>query len=168
MQEEAIPATVSVATARYNVLVFLLLALRGAASLPEVLAAMFCTPRPWLPENVGSVLHLLGPAATRTYLHHAASRPRPACTTPARCFKPLAVAFTGLALMTARFRRDFRPLLQRLDEVLEEAEGEVPRRGLLTALWDELLGEVTELRAAQGEEWAEEGAMHVHRWSALV
>ena len=50
----------------------------------------------------------------------------------------------------------------------QPAAGEAPRRGLLTALWDELLGEVTELRAAQGEEWAEEGAMHVHRCSAVL
>ena len=66
--------------------------LRHAPALPTapLLATMFAN---WLPENVGSVLLLLGQAATREYLRHAAALPD---------LEPAATALTGLALMTAR------------------------------------------------------------------
>ena len=35
--------------------------------------------------------------------------------------------------------------------------------GLLTALWEGLAREVRDLRQAEGEEWAQEGAMHLYR-----
>ena len=49
-----------------------------------------------------------------------------------------------------------------MEEVAED-EGRV--EGLLTCLWEALTREVRELREAQeaGEDWAEEGALHIHR-----
>ena len=90
--EEAIPATLAVASARYGLLVSLLASLRRYPThhTAPLLATMFTN---WLPENVGSVLLLLGQAATREYLSHAAALP---------ALEPAATALTGLALMTAR------------------------------------------------------------------
>ena len=50
----------------------------------------------------------------------------------------MAHAFTGLALMTARFRRPFISLFHRLDEVVECAEEEQERDAVFTAIWRSL------------------------------
>ena len=164
-QEEAIPANLSVASGRYRLLVSLLHSLSHMSPAPvqlsQVLASMFQSPGPWLPENVGSVLLLLGQNITREYLHYSAAQPTHACT---NCFKPLSTAFIGLAVMTARFRRGFTSLFHRLDEVLEQVSWDVGlRRSLLTALWEGLAGEVRDLRQSVGEDWVQEGAMHLCR-----
>ena len=107
--EEAIPATLAVASARYGLLVSLLASLRHAPALPTapLLATMFAN---WLPENMGAVLLLLGQAATREYLRHAAALP---------ALEPAAAAITGLALMTARCDlADVTLHIKHLDEIV--------------------------------------------------
>ena len=79
----------------------LLRTLRGSLTLTYLLADMFQTPGPWLPENVGSVLLSLGQRVTREYLFSLLSRP--AEPDHATRYKPVATALTGLAVMTARF-----------------------------------------------------------------
>ena len=153
------------ASSRYSLLVSLLHSLQRPPSLlhlPSLLAAMFHTPGPWLPENMGSVLLLLGQAVTRDYLRHCLGpHPTPGCVT---CFKPVAAALTGLAVMTARFRRPFTAVFRHLDEVMAEVAGDDGlEQGLLKALWEGLAREVRDLRQAEGEEWAVEGARHLYR-----
>ena len=75
--------------------------LQGSLTLSYLLAAMFQTPGPWLPENVGSVLLSLGQRVTRDYLFSLLRRP--AEPDHATRYKPVATALTGLAVMTARF-----------------------------------------------------------------
>ena len=120
---EAVPATFSVASSRYSILVNLLLSMRrfdtGFCHLAQVLDSVFVTPGPWIPENVGSVLLLLGQATTRDYLLHLAVRPG-SCH---NCFRNLATAITGVAVMTARFRRPFDNVFQLIEDVVEVVEG---------------------------------------------
>ena len=161
--EEAIPANMAVASGRYQFLVSLLQCIHHMVStpvqLPKVLACIFQIPGPWLPENVGSVLLLLGHNITRNYLYSTATLRPHTCT---NCFKPLTIALIGLAVMTARFRRTFTVFFHQLDEVMELVSGNLTqRRSMLTALWEGLTGEVRDLRLAQGEDWAQEGAMHL-------
>jgi len=154
--EEAFPATLTVASARYGLLVSLLHHLQREPqilSLTDLLSTLFKQPTKWLPENVGSVLLLLGQASTKRFLKSICSADE------------VAHAFTGLALMTARFRRPFISLFHRLDEVVECAEEEQERDALFTAIWRSLTQEVRELRVAQqaGEDWAEEDGMHIFK-----
>jgi len=156
--EEAIPATLAVASARYGLLVSQLHHLSHQPqilSLTDLLAAMFKQPTRWLPENVGSVLLLLGQAATKQFLLQAV-------VTSA---EEVAHAFTGLALMTARFRRPFAAVFHRLDDLVEGVEEGEERDAVLSAIWRSLTQEVRELRVAQqaGEDWAEEGGMHIFK-----
>ena len=69
---EAIPANLAVATSRYSNLVSLVrLVARSpvfVTRVPDILHSVFTTPGPWLPENVASVLLLLGPDVTASYL----------------------------------------------------------------------------------------------------
>ena len=68
--------------------------------------------------------------------------------------------------MTARFRRPFTFVFRHLDEVMARVTGDDGlRHGRLTALWEGLAREVRDLRLRQadGEEWAQEGAMHLYR-----
>merc|ERR1719282_2125412 len=154
--EEAIPATLTVASARYGLLVSQLHHLQREPqilSLADLLSTLFKQPTKWLPENVGSVLLLLGQASTKRFLKSICSADE------------VAHAFTGLALMTARFRRPFISLFHRLDEVVECAEEEQESDAVFTAIWRSLTQEVRELRVAQqaGEDWAEEGGMHIFK-----
>ena len=83
-----------------------------------------------------------------------------------KCSKANIAEPAGVFPLLARFRRAFTPLFHRLDELMEEVAGEEGRvEGLLTCLWEALTREVRELREAQeaGEDWAEEGALHIHR-----
>ena len=128
-QEEAIPASLTVASARYGLLVSQLHHLQREPqilSLADLLSTLFKQPTKWLPENVGSVLLLLGQASTKRFLKSICSADE------------VAHAFTGLALMTARFRRPFISLFHRLDEVVECAEEEQERDALFTAIWRSL------------------------------
>ena len=131
LQEEAIPATMTVASARYGLLVSQLHHLSHQPQilpLTDLLAAMFKQPTRWLPENVGSVLLLLGQAATKQFLLQAV-------VTSA---EEVAHAFTGLALMTARFRRPFTAVFHRLDDLVEGVEEGEERDAVLSAIWRSL------------------------------
>ena len=130
-QEEAIPATLAVASARYGLLVSQLHHLSHQPQilpLTDLLAAIFKQPTRWLPENVGSVLLLLGQAATKQFLLKAV-------ITSA---EEVAHAFTGLALMTARFRRPFTAVFQRLDDVVESVQEGEEKDAVLSAIWRSL------------------------------
>merc|ERR1712013_895720 len=90
-------------------------------------------PTKWLPENVGSVLLLLGQASTKQFL-------KTICTAD-----EVAHAFTGLALMTARFRRPFISLFHRLDQ--DHLETVVPQVGReVVVLWGKYEGKAGVLR----------------------
>jgi len=156
--EEAIPATMAVASARYGLLVSQLHHLSHQPQilpLTDLLAVIFKQPTKWLPENVGSVLLLLGQVATKQFLMQAVIASA----------EEVAHAFTGLALMTARFRRPFTAVFHRLDEIVEGVEEGEERDAVLSAIWRSLTQEVRELRVAQhaGEDWAEEGGMHIFK-----
>ena len=128
-QEEAIPATLTVAAARYGLLVSLLHHLQREPQIvpfTELLSTLFKQPTKWLPENVGSVLLLLGQASTKQFLKTICSADE------------VAHAFTGLALMTSRFRRPFTSLFHRLDEIVECVQEEEDRDAVLTAIWRSL------------------------------
>ena len=117
------------ASARYGLLVSQLHHLQREPqilSLTDLLSTLFKQPTKWLPENVGSVLLLLGQASTKRFLKSICSADE------------VAHAFTGLALMTARFRRPFISLFHRLDEVVECAEEEQERDAVFTAIWRSL------------------------------
>ena len=161
--EEAIPANMAVASGRYRLLVSLLQSLYyidlAPVNLSQVLGSIFHIPGPWLPENVGSVLLLLGHNINREYLLSTVTHSPHTCT---NCFKPTVTALIGLAVMTARFRRSFTVFFHQLDSVMELVSGNLPqKRTLLTALWEGLTTEVRDLRQAQGEDWAQEGATHL-------
>ena len=131
LQEEAIPATMAVASARYGLLVSQLHHLNHQPQiipLTDFLAALFKQPTKWLPENVGSVLLLLGQVATKQFLMQAVIASA----------EEVAHAFTGLALMTARFRRPFTSVFHRLDEIVEGVEEGEARDAVLSAIWRSL------------------------------
>merc|ERR1711973_933862 len=127
--EEAIPATLTVAGARYGLLVSLLSHLQREPQIvpfTDLLSTMFKQPTKWLPENVGSVLLLLGQASTKQFLKTICSADE------------VSHAFTGLALMTARFRRPFTSLFLRLHDIVECVQEEEDRDAVLTAIWRSL------------------------------
>ena len=116
------------ASARYGLLVSQLHHLQREPrilSLTDLLSTLFKQPTKWLPENVGSVLLLLGQASTKRFLKSICS------------VDEVAHAFTGLALMTSRFRRPFASLFHRLDEIVECVQEE-DRDAVLTAIWRSL------------------------------
>ena len=156
---EAIPATQGVATSRYSRLVSLITLLQStmfSTHLPDILLAVFTTPSPWLPENIGSVLLLLGPEVTCLYLSHL-------CRGCVNCLnKSVTAALVGLSIMVLRFHgtaASFEELaFSRMKECLMLVRDEL-REGLVTAVWQGFADEVADLKqaAAQGEEWAQEG-----------
>ena len=112
---------------------------------------------------MGSVLLLLGQDATTAYLRHC-TLTRPIPPDYVTCYVPVAHAFTGLAVMNLRFQFNFTVVFRLLDEVMAGVAGDDRlRHGLLTALWKWLAREVSHMRQAEGEEWAEEGARHLYR-----
>ena len=129
---------------------------------PSILSSMFSIPSPWLPENVGSVLLLLGQDTCHLYLQHSIrqSTTREVCTSCT--YKPVSTAFIGLALMSARFRWSFTPMFDRLEEVVRQVHS-VQKEELFRALWKSLADEVTDIRQADGEDWAMEGSMHLFK-----
>ena len=121
----------AVASARYGLLVSQLHHLSHQPQilpLTDLLAVIFKQPTKWLPENVGSVLLLLGQVATKQFLMQAVIASA----------EEVAHAFTGLALMTARFRRPFTAVFHRLDEIVEGVEEGEERDAVLSAIWRSL------------------------------
>ena len=167
---EAIPATLAVASARYHTLVALWKTLKQGQlglMIPSILSFIFQTPSPWLPENVGSVLLLLGHQTSFLYLQHSVSQVTSRTDVCTNCFKNISTAIIGQALMTARFRWSFSPMFSRLEEVIMQVPA-VQRENLLTAIWKALAEEVTDIRQAEGEDWAMEGNMHFFKVIRLI
>jgi len=154
---EAVPATYAVASGRYRALVSMIICLGFGPydylTMP-VLLEMFKTPVNWLPENVGSVLLLLGHQLASDYLLHSWI-----CST---CFQPTTCGIIGMALMTARFRWELDPVYLRLEEVLSSIP-EGHREQFFEALWKGLADEVSDMRLAPGEDWVEEGKMYLFK-----
>jgi hypothetical protein len=73
----------------------------------------------------------------------------------------------GLAIMTARFRWSFGPVFARLDEVVMQVPG-LQREDFFRAIWKALAEEVTDIRQAEGEDWAVEGSMHLFKVIRLI
>jgi len=167
---EAIPATLAVASSRYHFLVCLMNTLRNGQHnqlFPSTLSAVFHTPSPWLPENVGSVLLLLGSQTCYLYLQYLVNKVvnrNDVCT---NCFKDVSIAIAGLALMTARFRWSFAPTLARMEEVVMQVPEE-QKKDILRAIWKALAEEVTDIRQAVGEDWAEESSLHLFKVIRLI
>ena len=167
---EAIPATLAVASSRYHFLICLLNTLRKGQygiMLPSILSSIFHTPSPWLPENVGSVLLLLGHSSCSIYLEHLLNKVINKSDVCTNCFKDVSTAITGLALMTARFRWSFAPMLARMEEVIMMVPEE-HKENILRAIWKALAEEVTDIRQAEGEDWATESSMHLFKVIRLI
>ena len=158
---EAIPANLAVATSRYSRLVTILAMFRDTRygrSLPSVLSAMFTLPSPWLPENIGSVLLLLGAGTTSLYIKYLCS----AC--PNCLNKTVTAAIVGISIMTMRFKWTFKNFaFARFDEALTWVPVE-RREDLVKAVWKGFSTEVGDLRmaAGQGEDWAQEGGKYLY------
>ena len=159
---EAIPASLAVATSRYSKLVSLVrLVARSpvfASRISDILHSVFTTPGPWLPENVASVLLLLGPDVTAVYL-------KSLCEGCVNCLdKAVTAAIVGLSVMTLRFRWSFDNLaFTRFQEVLDWVPSDL-RDGLVRAVWAGFSTEVSDLRlaASHGEDWAAEGGQYLY------
>ena len=159
---EAIPASLAVATSRYSKLVSLVrLVARSpvfASRVSDILHSVFTTPAPWLPENVASVLLLLGPDVTAVYL-------KSLCEGCVNCLnKAVTAAIVGLSVMTLRFRWSFDNLaFTRFQEVLDWVPSDL-RDGLVGAVWAGFSAEVSDLRlaASHGEDWAAEGGQYLY------
>jgi len=160
---EAVPATYAVATGRYQTLVSILVSLGFGPykdlTLP-VLLEIFKTPVNWLPENVGSVLLLLGHQLASEFLLHSVSNVVIREDLCLSCFQPTTCGLIGMALMTARFRWELDPVYLRLEEVLSSIP-EGHREQFLEALWKGLAEEVTDMSLAPGEDWVVEGKMYL-------
>ena len=167
---EAIPATLAVASSRYHFLVSLLNTIRKGQygiMVPSILSSIFHTPSHWLPENVGSVLLLLGHSSCSIYLEHLLDKVLKRADVCTNCFKDISTAITGLALMTARFRWSFAPMLARMEEVIMRVPGE-HRGDILRAIWKSVAEEVTDIRQSVGEDWATESSMHLFKVIGLL
>ena len=159
---EAIPASLAVASSRYSKLVSLIKLVTKSPVLvnrvPDILHSVFTTPGPWLPENVASVLLLLGPQVTAVYL-------KSLCEGCVTCLnKAVTVAIVGLSVMTLRFRWSFDNLAF---SVFQDVLGWVPdelRESLVRAVWAGFSAEVSDLRlaASHGEDWAAEGGQYLY------
>ena len=167
---EAIPASLSVASSRYHFLVCLINTLRKgqySTMIPTILSSVFSSPSPWLPENVGSVLLLLGYDVCFLYLQHLINKLANRCDMCTNCFKDISVAIIGLALMTARFRWSFAPVIARMEEVIMQVSPQY-REDMLRAIWKALAEEVTDIRQSVGEDWATESSMHLFKVIRLI
>ena len=159
---EAIPASLAVASSRYSKLVSLVRLVASSPVLvtrvPDILHSVFTTPGPWLPENVASVLLLLGPQVTAVYL-------KSLCEGCVTCLnKAVTAAIVGLSVMTLRFRWSFDNLAF---SVFQDVLGWVPadlRESLVRAVWAGFSAEVSDLRlaASHGEDWAAEGGQYLY------
>ena len=96
---EAIPANWPVAKARYSNMVNLLRLVRSGSfswRFNHILWHMFTMPANWLPENVGSILLMMGEETTANYLLHL-------CSIRGEGYlKFISIAIIGLAVMTVR------------------------------------------------------------------
>ena len=157
---EAIPATLAVASSRYSKLVILLGLLqqtRYCSLLPDVLHSMFTMPTTWLPENVGSVLLLLGSDITSQYIRYL-------CAGCANCLnKAVTSAIVGISVMSLRFQWSFHEhAFTKFEETLNTVPDNL-RESLVTAVWSGYCDELIDLRnaAAHGEDWAQEGSRYL-------
>jgi len=157
---EAIPANHGVASSRYFKLVGLLNLVKISCfsnQLPDILSNIFTIPSPWLPENIGSVLLLLGEDVTSKYVKFLSD----GCI---NCLnKTLSASLVGISVMTIRFKWSFHQFaFSRTEEALRLVSPEL-REGFIQALWNGFSGEITDLRfaAAQGEDWAQEGGKYL-------
>ena len=110
--------------------------------IPSILFTIFQTPSSCLPENMGSVLLLLGQQTS--YLQHIimqVTTREDVCTN----FENISTHVIGLAIMTARFRWSFGPVFARLDEVVMQVPG-MQREDFFRAIWKALSEEVTDIR----------------------
>jgi hypothetical protein len=99
--------------------------------IPSILFTIFQTPSSCLPENMGSVLLLLGQQTS--YLQHIimqVTTREDVCTN----FENISTHVIGLAIMTARFRWSFVPVPG------------VQREDFFRAIWKALAEEVTDIR----------------------
>ena len=158
---EAIPANLSVATSRYSKLVKLLLLLQKSHQsqiFPEVLHSLFTTPTSWLPENVGSVLLLLGPSITSLYVRYL-------CAGCINCLnKSVTACLVGISIMCLRFNWSFQDLaFVRMEEAIRLVPDDL-REEMVTAVWRGFSEEVGDLRMAveQSEDWAVEGGKYLY------
>ena len=150
------------ATSRYSKLVSLVrLVARSpvfVSRVSDILHSVFTTPGPWLPENVASVLLLLGPDVTAVYL-------KSLCEGCVNCLnKAVTAAIVGLSVMTLRFRWSFDNLaFTMFQEVLDWVPSDL-RDGLVRAVWAGFSAEVSDLRlaASHGEDWAAEGGQYLY------
>ena len=154
---EAIPASLNVATSRYSRLVSLV-ELVGRIPLyrtrvPAILRSVFNTSGPWLPENVASVLLLLGPEVTSAYLKSLCGLSCSNCIN-----KAATAAIIGLSVMTLRFKLSFNDLaFTRFEEVLAWVPSDL-QEDLVKEVWKGFSSEFSEVRQAaiHGEDWAAE------------
>ena len=154
---EAIPASLNVATSRYFKLVSLV-KLAGRTPLyrtrvPAILRSVFNTSGPWLPENVASVLLMLGPEVTSDYLKSLCGLLCNTCLN-----KAATAAIVGLSVMTLRFKLSFNDLaFTRFEEVLDWMPSHL-QEDLVKAVWKGFSSEFSELTQAanHGEDWAAE------------
>jgi len=159
---EAIPASLAVASSRYSKLVSLVRLVAASPVLvtrvPDILHSVFTTPGPWLPENVASVLLLLGPQVTAVYL-------KSLCEGCVTCLnKAVTSAIVGLSVMTLRFRWSFDNLsFSMFQDVLVWVPADL-RESLVRAVWAGFSAEVSDLRlaASHGEDWAAEGGQYLY------
>jgi len=157
---EAIPANLGVASSRYSKLVSLLNLLKSSCfsnQLPDILSSIFTIPSPWLPENIGSVLLLLGEDVTAQYIKFLSE----GCI---NCLnKTLSISLVGISIMTIRFKWSYHKFaFSRTQEALRVVAPEL-REGFIQALWSGFSNEIADLRiaAAQGEDWAQEGGKYL-------
>ena len=64
--------------------------------------------------------------------------------------------------MSARFRWSFSPVFARLEDVVRQVPSQ-QRESFFKAVWGALAEEVTDIRQADGEDWAVEGSMHLFK-----
>jgi len=172
--EEAVPANLTVASSRYSTLVSLLKTIgfapqvahsaRPAQQFPHIATLMvqlFRIPGPWLIENIGSVLFLLGNQVTRDYIAYTLGSVIHRTDTCSSCYHACSQALVGLAVMLARFRLPLGPFLERLDEVMASLASPAQKENLLKSLWGLIASEMQDLRQAEGEDWAQEGGTHL-------
>ena len=158
---EAITANLSEATSRYSKLVKLLLLLEKshhAQMFPDVLLSLFSIPAPWLPENIASVLILLGPSITSLYIRYL-------CAGCINCLnKSVTACLVGISIMCLRFNWSFQDLaFVRMEEAIRLVPDDL-REEMVTAVWRGFSEEVGDLRMAveQSEDWAVEGGKYLY------
>ena len=160
---EAITANLSEATSRYSKLVKLLLLLEKshhAQMFPDVLLSLFSIPAPWLPENIASVLILLGPSITSLYIRYLCA----GCINCTSVRPSVTTCLVGISIMCLRFNWSFQDVAF---VCMEEAITLIPddlREEMVYAMWRGFSDAVGNLRMAvqQLEDWAVEDGKYLY------